>query len=137
MPHYQIRIQESLQVSVQQAFEALSDHNGLGRLMGVPVKRLVDGTGEPNGLGSVRQIGLPVVGVQETVIGFEPQRSIQYRITKGGFPMRNHQGAVHFEPAGTGCRVRWEVDYDMPPVLGNGVTAVLTKVLRQAVLRVR
>ncbi len=137
MSHYQIRIDETLQVSVQQAFAALSDHNGLGRLMGVPVKRLLDGAADPNGLGSVRQIGLPVLGIQETVTGFEPQRSIQYRITKGGFPMRNHQGAVHFEPSGTGCRVRWEVDYDMPPVLGNGVTAVLNKVLRQAVLRVR
>jgi uncharacterized membrane protein len=137
MPHFQIRIDETLQASVQQAFSVLSDHNGLGRLMGVPVKRIVDGATELNGLGSIRQIGLPVLGIQETVTGFEAQRMIQYRITKGGFPMRNHQGAVFFESAGTGCRVRWEVDYDMPPMLGNAITAVLNKVLRQAVLRVR
>jgi carbon monoxide dehydrogenase subunit G len=137
MPHYQIRIDETLSASLAQAFAAVSDHNTFGKLLGVPVKRVVDGTGDVNGVGSVRQIGPGLVGVQETITAIEPQRSIHYRITKGGFPMHNHQGAVRFESAGTGCRVHWEVDYDMPPLLGQIVTAALTKVLTQGLRRIR
>jgi Polyketide cyclase / dehydrase and lipid transport len=137
MPHYQIRIDETLAASLGQAFSTLADHQALGRLLAAPVKRIVDGQGDVNGVGSVRQIGPGLVGIQETVTAIETNKSIHYRITKGGFPMRNHQGVMHFETAGTGCRVQWLIDFDMPPLLGEVVSATLKRVLTQGLRRLR
>lgn len=138
MAHYQIRIDETLPVSVDKAFGVLADHAALGRLLRAPVKRVVDGQGDPNGVGSVRLIGPPMVGVEETVTALTPLKSIHYRVSKGGFPMRNHQGVMLFEPSGSSqCRVQWQIDYDMPPLIGEGVTAVLTKVLTAGLKRIR
>jgi carbon monoxide dehydrogenase subunit G len=137
MSHYQIRIDETLPTPPTQAFATLSDHQALGRLLSAPVKRIVDGQGDLNGVGSVRQIGPGLVGIQETVTAIDPGKAIHYRITKGGFPMRNHQGAMHFEPAGTGCRIQWHIDFDMPPLLGEVVSAALKRVLTQGLRRLR
>jgi len=137
MPHYQIRIDETLPVAVAQAFATAADHQALGRLLAAPVKRIVDGQGDVNGVGSVRQIGPGLIGIQETVTAIDPGKSIHYRITKGGFPMTNHQGVMRFESAGTGCRVQWDIDFDMPPLLGDVVSATLKRVLTQGLRRLR
>jgi Polyketide cyclase / dehydrase and lipid transport len=137
MPHYQIRIDEILPTPPAHAFATLADHQALGRLLSAPVKRIVDGQGDLNGVGSVRQIGPGLVGIQETVTAIDPGKAIHYRITKGGFPMRNHQGVMHFESAGTGCRIQWHIDFDMPPLLGDVVSATLKRVLTQGLRRLR
>ena len=43
---------------VEQMFAALADHNQLGRVLGIPVRRVRDGEGDVNGVGSVRRLGL-------------------------------------------------------------------------------
>lgn len=137
MPHYQIRIDETLPISLAQAFATLSDHQALGRVLAAPVKRVTDGQPDINGVGSVRQIGPGLVGIQETITAVEPQKAIHYRITKGGFPMRNHRGVMQFETAEPGCRIQWHIDFDMPPLLGDVVSATLKRVLTQGLRRMR
>lgn len=126
MPRYQILIDQSFKRPVGEVFHALADHNNMARLFGAPVKRIHDGHGDINGVGSVRHIGPGgPLGVQETVTFFDPTKRIDYRITKGGAPMKNHQGQMCFESTVQGSRLQWQIDFDMPPVIGGIVSKVL------------
>jgi uncharacterized protein YndB with AHSA1/START domain len=137
MPRYHVDVAQQFNAPVEAVFRALADHNKLGRVLGIPVKRVVNGMGEINGVGSVRRMGLWPVTVEETVVNVVPNRTIDYRISKGGAPLSNHEGALHFSPAGTGSRVNWQISFDAPPVLGAVVKQVLTQGLRLGLKRVK
>jgi carbon monoxide dehydrogenase subunit G len=134
MPRYQIILDESVSRPVPDVFEALSNHNTMGKLFGVPVKRIKDGpAGDVNGAGSVRQLGLAgPLAVHETVTAVDPLKRIDYFVSKGGAPMKGHQGQIRFEATPQGTRVQWDIGYNMPPVIGGIVSRVLTKVLTRA-----
>ena len=132
MPRYQILIDESFHRPVDEVFAKLADHNQMGKLFGAPVKRIRDGQQELNGVGSVRHIGPPgPLGVQETVTAFEPARRIEYRVTKGGAPMKNHRGQMRFDATAQGSRLQWQIDFDMPPIIGG----IVSKVLKGALVK--
>lgn len=107
-------------------FGALSDHNRLGEVLGVPVKRIRDGEGSVNGAGSVRSLGFWPLVTEETVTSVEQDKSIDYRITKGGAPLRNHRGRVGFTENAKGTEVEWTITFDAPPIVGSLVSRVLT-----------
>lgn len=125
MPLYQINLAQAYQKPVEQVFDVLADHNQLGRVFGVPIKRVRDGQPGVNGPASVRRIGAGPVAVEETVTAFEANKLIGYRITKGGAPMSQHRGEIRFERTPTGCMVSWQIQFQMPPVLGGIVRSVL------------
>ena len=116
---------------VEVLFDELADHDRLRRVFGVPVRRIRDGEGEPNGVGSVRRLGVGPLGFEETVTAVEPHRSIEYRITRGAGPVRNHRGRLDFESVGAGSRVTWTIDYDMLPIVGTALQAVLARVIKR------
>jgi hypothetical protein len=116
---------------VQELFADLADHERLHRVFGVRVRRIRDGVGEPNGVGSVRRMGVGPLRLEETVIAIEPQRSIEYRITRGAGPVRNHSGRLEFSSVGTGSRVIWTIDYDSLPIVGTALHAVLTRIIKR------
>jgi hypothetical protein len=105
----------------------------MSKLFGAPVKRIADGQSDVNGVGSVRQIGFWPVAVHETVLAYEPHSSIEYQVTQGGFPMSKHHGQMRFSSLGEGSRLNWQIDFDMPPLIGDVVTAVLKSVLSKGV----
>jgi len=133
MPRYQILIEQSFSRPVEDIFKALADHNNMAKLFGAPVKRIVDGQGDVNGVGSVRKIGFAPMDIHETVRVFEPNARIDYQVTKGGAPMKNHQGQMRFSSLGQGSRLNWQIDFDMPPVIGNVVCSVLKAALTKGV----
>lgn len=137
MPRYVVDVAQQYAAPVESVFRALADHNKLGRVLGIPVKRVVNGMGDINGVGSVRRMGLWPVAVEETVVAVVPNQSIDYRISKGGAPLRNHSGALHFSAAGSGSRVTWQIQFDAPPVIGAVVQQVLTQGLRLGLKRVK
>lgn len=55
----QVEIHQDFPQPLSQVFADLADHEKLGRILGAPMTRLVDGSGEGgvNGLGSVRRVG--------------------------------------------------------------------------------
>ncbi|MEN8719024.1 MAG: SRPBCC family protein [Oceanococcaceae bacterium] len=121
---------QSFTAPVEAVFSVLADHNQLGSILGGPVKRIEDGTDDVNGTGSVRRIGLGPVGLDETVVEFVPNEKIVYRITRGGFPVRNHEGRLSFARDGEGCTVQWAIDFDTTPALiGGGVAKALEKAI--------
>lgn len=137
MPRYHVDVAQQYAAPVESVFRALSDHNRLGRVLGIPVKRVADGQGDVNGVGSVRRMGLWPVAIEETVMAVVPNASIDYRISKGGAPLRNHHGALSFSKTPRGSQVTWQIAFDAPPVIGAVVQQVLTQGLRLGLKRVK
>lgn len=137
MPRYTVDVTQDYRASAETLFRVLSDHNRLARVLGIPVKRVVDGRPDVNGAGSVRRMGLWPVTVEETVVEVVPNQAIHYRISKGGAPLKNHRGDLTFSATGTGSRVNWTISFDAPPVLGAVVRQVLTQGLRLGLKRVK
>ena len=135
MGHHTVEVVHESDRPVPELFAELSDHERLRRVFGVPVRRVRDGEGDVNGVGSVRRMGVGLLKLEETVTALEPDRSIEYRITRGGGPVRNHRGKLTFSSEGTGSRVIWTIDYDSLPIVGSALKAVLGRVLRRGLGR--
>ena len=127
---HRIELTHASPLPLAHLFDALADHNRLGKVFGVPVRRIRDGDTEPNGVGSVRKIGLGPLAIEETVTALERNRSIDYRITRGGFPIRDHRGQIRFSEVGDGSRVDWTIEFGSHV---PGVGAALAFVLEQAI----
>lgn len=124
-------------LSVPALFDLLADHNQLQKIFGLPVRRVQDGAGEINGVGSVRRLGFfGPLSVDETVTAMEPGRSIDYRISRGGFPIRNHRGRLDFADAGPGSRVTWTIEFDSAlPLAAQALKLVLGQAIRSGLQR--
>ncbi|HSN27760.1 MAG TPA: SRPBCC family protein [Kofleriaceae bacterium] len=131
MGHHTVEVVHASARPVQELFAELADHERLSRVLGVPVRRVRDGEGDPNGVGSVRRMGLGLLRLEETVTAIEPQRSIEYRITRGAGPVRNHRGRLEFASVGTGSRVTWTIDYDSLPIVGGALQKLLSRALER------
>jgi len=137
MAKYTVEVTQEYTQSVEAVFATLSDHNRLSKVLGIPVKRVVDGTTTVNGVGSVRRLGLWPAAVEETVTAMVPNQSIDYRISKGGAPLKNHSGGLAFSKAGRGSRVVWTIRFDSSlPFVGAVVQQVLTQGLRLGLKRI-
>ena len=81
----QIVIKQVFNASVDTVFSILTDYEAFGRIINAKMKRVVDaGDENKNGLGSVRRIYLlPGLTFEESVVTFEPNRLMEYRVTKG------------------------------------------------------
>lgn len=138
MAKYNVEVAQEYGQPVEKVFQKLADHNQLGRILGIPVKRVVDGKAEVNGVGSVRRMGLWPVTVEETVVAVVPNQSIDYRISKGGAPLKNHSGGLTFSKTATGSRVVWKISFDSSlPIVGPVVQQVLTQGLRLGLKRIK
>ena len=116
---YTVEIRETIPLPLEETFSRLADHNRLGSVLGLPVRRTQDGKGDPNGLGSVRTLGVWPIDFDETVTKYEPSTRIEYKISRGT-PLRDHHGIVRFTPKGAGTEVAWTIRFDVPvPVLGR------------------
>ena len=84
-------------------FEALSEHENLGPVFGAKITRISDGDTDRNGVGSSRKLNIgPLPAIVETVVVSEPNTHIEYKITKGGFPLKDHYGVQRLTPTESG-----------------------------------
>jgi hypothetical protein len=126
MAAQQIVISRDINKSVEQVFDAIADHSRLGEIAGLPVRRVRDGGDEINGLGSARVVYVGPMPVEETIVGFQRHRSIEYRITRNAGPLANHHGRIEFKSLGSlGCRVTWSIRFDSWPVIGALIAGLL------------
>ena len=89
-------------VPVERLYEFFSDHENLGPVLGLNVKRIKEGETEPNGVGSVRKLSAKgLMPFEETVTEAIPNERIEYRVTKGT-PLKNHLGVQVFSSTGEG-----------------------------------
>lgn len=137
---HRLQIVECFSVSAETLFDRVSDHENLGKVLGVPVHRSRNGDDDLNGLGSVRTMGFRPLDFDETITAFEPPRRIEYRITRGS-PLRNHSASVVFSPNGAVTEVTWTIQFETRPALlgavvkralGLGIRQGLRKLARAA-----
>jgi uncharacterized protein YndB with AHSA1/START domain len=121
-------------------FEALSEHENLGPVMGYTITRVSDGDTSRNGSGSTRRLKIgPLPAIEETVTTAEPNSLIEYRISKGGQPLRGHWGVQRLTPTadgGTELDYRIGFDASVPGVAGlvaQAITRQLSKGLPKLV----
>lgn len=138
MSQHKVYVTREYALPVETVYARLVDHNRLGALLGVPVRRIVDAPGDdPNGVGSVRRIGVGPLAIEETITDAVPGTRIGYRISKGGAPIRNHRGWLTFSPTAHGSRLRWSIEFEAPQLAGLAVRAALTAALTLGLRRVR
>ncbi|MFO7995368.1 MAG: SRPBCC family protein [Marinobacter sp.] len=138
MATYTIEIDETFDVPRDQVFALFADHERFGKLLGAPVKRIRDSDqADPNGVGSIRKIGLGPIGLKETVITFEPGSLIEYTITSMS-PIRNHLGRIRFEDVADGkTRILYTISFeDIVPYTGKLVSSALDQGIRKGIRRV-
>ncbi|GGC80164.1 SRPBCC family protein [Marinobacter halophilus] len=138
MAMYHIEINETFDVPRRKVFALFADHHRFGKMIGAPVKRIKDSDqADPNGIGSVRKIGIGPLSLEETVLGFEPDSLIEYAITSMS-PIRNHIGRIRFTDTADGqTRLHYTISFeDIVPYSGKVVSAALEQGLRRGIRRV-
>ncbi|WP_298450073.1 SRPBCC family protein [uncultured Marinobacter sp.] len=138
MATHTFEIDETFNVPRSKVFALFADHQSFGKLLGAPVKRIKNSDqADPNGLGSVRKIGIGPIGLEETVTSFEPDILIEYTITSMS-PIRNHLGRIRFEDTPEGhTRVRYRITFeDRVPYTGKLVSTSLERAIRQGMKKV-
>lgn len=137
MPSFRIELTEQLPFPREKVFELLADHNRLGTLVGLPIKRIRDSDqADPNGTGSVRWIGVGPVGFEETILTFEPDHLIEYSVTSFS-AFRNHAARIRLsELPGIGTRIHYMVEFDETiPYTGRTLEAATKRVLKRGIKR--
>jgi uncharacterized protein YndB with AHSA1/START domain len=117
---------------VGRVFGYLAEHENVGPLFGAAVTRVRDGDTSRNGEGSVRRLRIAVLpSFDETVTVFEPDRRIEYRITRGS-PLRGHHGSMAFTPQGQGCHLRYVITFGAAV---PGLDLIVAAALRRTIER--
>ncbi|MGB3773124.1 MAG: SRPBCC family protein [Rhodococcus sp. (in: high G+C Gram-positive bacteria)] len=114
-------------------FEALSEHENLGRVFAAKISRVRDGETSRNGVGSTRSLAIgPLPAFEETTTTSEPNSLIEYRITKGS-PLRGHWGAQRLtQTADGGTALDYTIGFDAPvpgmaPLVGKVLSTVISR----------
>lgn len=127
-----IQMNVEFNTPVENVFAVLSDHEAMGKVLGAKVKRVKDGEGNVNGVGSVRRLTpAPFADFEETVTAFEPNRLVEYTITKGS-PLKNHLGRMVFSESDGKTHLHYTIQFEpkLPiPLSGLLVKAILEKVI--------
>lgn len=127
-----VQMNVTFNAPVSVVFGELSDHEKMGKILGAKVKRVKDGKGNVNGIGSVRRLTpVPLADFEETVTGFEPNKLIEYTVTKGS-PIKNHLGRMVFSESNGKTHLHYTIQFDMKvgiPFSGFVLKNVLEKVI--------
>lgn len=112
-------------------WEVATDHEGMSRWLGVPVK--VVAAPPDGGVGTVRRISAGPVSIDEEVVVHEPPRRMVYRIVRGAPMIRYHRAEVRVEPWGDGgSQLAWSIVLASSiPGVARGVGAVLSARINQ------
>jgi hypothetical protein len=130
-----VHVTHSFTSSPQEVFDALSEHENLGELFGVTITRRSDGTTSRNGVGSSRELKIApfLPGFVETTTVAEAPTLIEYRVTSGRVPIKNHHGVQRLiarEDGGTDLDYTIAFDGVLPGLAGviaPGLAKTITK----------
>lgn len=119
MRAHHVHVTHDFAKPVDRIFAYLSEHEHLADVFGAKVKRLKDGDGARNGVGSVRELKIgPLPPFEETVTEFTENERVVYTITKGS-PLNNHLGVMTFsERPGGGSNLDYKI------ALGSAIPGV-------------
>ncbi|MCW2680922.1 MAG: hypothetical protein JWM62_2323 [Frankiales bacterium] len=133
-----IEITQDFTLPVQRVYAYLSEHENLGPLLGARITRVRDGDTSRNGAGSARLVKVgPLPGVEETVTRAVPDELVDYRITGGSSPLREHRGEVRFTATPSGSRLVWTIRFGaVLPLLDRVIALGLERSIRKGLAQV-
>ncbi|ENW96391.1 SRPBCC family protein [Acinetobacter sp. NIPH 298] len=106
----QINITQEFNAPVEKVFATLSEHENLNKIFApAKVTRLSDGKDARNGVGSARKLSIPLTpSFVETNLVYVENERIEYAITSGIAPIKDHRGVMIFTDLGNN---RSRLDY--------------------------
>jgi hypothetical protein len=132
MKIYTIQLQQEFNAPIEKVWEDFSSHESFGNIMGQTIVRIVDSADieNINGVGSVREIRLPLFPFEETIIKSEKYNCIEYKISKGT-PLSYHNGSMVFKSLPNG---KTALDYTIQ--LGSNISliaGIISSILKKAI----
>ncbi|MCP5207330.1 MAG: SRPBCC family protein [Hahellaceae bacterium] len=134
-----ITIKQSFKAPIERVFQELTDHVAFGKILGANITRIKDGSGGfKNGLGSVRQISVfPAPAFEEEVITFEPNKLMEYKVSKGS-PIKNHIGRMEFTTSAGMTHLHYTIQFEpkvalplLGPLLKKAIETPIVKGLKK------
>jgi uncharacterized protein YndB with AHSA1/START domain len=126
---------------VAKVFATLSEHENLNQIFApMKVTRLKDGNDARNGVGSARTLSLPLTpSFVETNLVYVENERIEYTITGGFAPIKEHRGVMKFVDLGNN---RTRLDYTIEfkgkvPFIGPIVKAALQDGVSRGLARLK
>jgi uncharacterized protein YndB with AHSA1/START domain len=107
-----VEVERVIPQPIERVFDRYTDHAGWSDWAGVGKVRLVqEGAPDRNGVGAVRAFA-STPGLREEVVLFERPSRMEYRVTAGPVPMKDHLGEVMFAREGENAtRLTWRVSF--------------------------
>ncbi|MGB0955607.1 MAG: SRPBCC family protein [Panacagrimonas sp.] len=134
MSKVHITVSQPINAPIERVFDLIKDSNALGKAAGLPMKRIRDGA-EPDGPGTVRRVGPPVIGAEETILDVVPNEVVRYTISRNGGPIRNYQAEMRVCERDGGTELAWVMNFEMlwplSAVAQRAVPLVAGQVLRK------
>lgn len=128
-----IQISHRFNAPVATVFARITDHEAFGKLLGANIRRIKAGQDGANGLGSIRQISnFPVPAFEETVVTFEPNKVMEYVVSKGS-PIKNHLGRLEFKETDGLTQLEYRIEFEpkLPlPFIGDILKIAIEKPIR-------
>lgn len=133
-----IEITHDFALPVDRVYAYLSEHENLGALFGAGITRVRDGATTRNGEGSVRRLKVgPLPPFEETVTRALPDELVEYRITGGTTPLRDHRGEMRFASTGSGSRLVYVIEFGaVLPLLDKVIALGLERNIRKGLATV-
>jgi uncharacterized protein YndB with AHSA1/START domain len=120
----------------------LCDTDLLTKWSGFPIRLVAAGqAGHPGGPGAHRRVYLPVAGrtvvLNEVIRNAEPPHRLTYQVVDT-LPMRSHMGEIYLKESDSGCRLRWEIEFEVlaeraSPLVGRALHSKLDEALDRLV----
>jgi uncharacterized protein YndB with AHSA1/START domain len=134
-----IEIIKDFNAPVERVFAYLGEHENLGIIFApASIRRISDGQGARNGVGSAREMKI-LVGPSfvETVTAYKENELIEYRITRGS-PLKNHRGVMRFSAIPGGTRLHYTIEFAGKfPLVAEIVKPVLEQGIRKGLNKIR
>ena len=108
-----VHVVQEFDVPVQTLFATLSEHENLNKIFApMNVTRIQDGKDARNGVGSARKMSLGIAPpFVETTLVYRENELIEYSITKGIAPIKDHYGVMKFTDLGNRSRLDYTIEF--------------------------
>lgn len=112
-----------IDASPEAVWEVLADHDTMGDWCLFKGKTVREGTPDPRGKGTRRQMRGLGMKILEEIIEWEPNHRFAYTVLKGG-GVKDYRGDLVLTPEEGGTRLRWSIRF-RPKLPGGGKASAL------------
>lgn len=135
-----VYVEQEFNVPVARLFAILSEHESLNQIY-FPAKftRIKDGQTTRKGVGSARRMTIPLApSLVETIQVYQENKLIEYTITSGIAPIKNHKGVMKFVDLGDRSSLQYTIQFKgQLPFIGPIVRLGLQNAIRRGLKKLK